>query len=143
METCAGLQCRATCLYKKSCPSQSNQLFFSMVILSYPTKSLIGACDSIIYLGGTLLGELVLVCSFPFALTMVLVCHRLHDHPITFFIQPIFLVRPLISPANRIRSGGRRRRIQFYGDAAKDHDLGGNEQLPCRHMLTYGSNVGA
>ena len=74
---------------------------------------------------------------------MVLVYHRLHDHPITFFIQPIFWVRPLIYPANSIRLDGRRRRIWCYGDAAKDHDLGVNEQVPCRHMLTYGSNVGA
>ena len=93
--------------------------------------------------GWTLLGELVLVRSFLFALTMVLVCHRLPDHPMTFIIQPIFLVRPLIYPANSIRSDGRRRRIRCSGDAAKDHDLGVNEQLPCHHMLTYGSNVGA
>ena len=52
---------------------------------------------------------------------MVLVCHRLHDHPITFFIQPIYLVRTLIYPANSIRSEGRRRRIRCYHDAARDH----------------------
>ena len=74
--------------------------------------------------------------SFLFGLTMVLVCHRLHDHPITFSIQPIFLVRALIYPANNIRSVGRRRPIRCYSDEANDHDLDGNEQLPCRHMLT-------
>ena len=58
--------------------------------------------------GWTYLSELVLLRSFLPALTMVLVCHRLHDHPITFFIQPIFLVRPLIYPAKSIRSEGRR-----------------------------------
>ena len=89
------------------------------------------------------LGELVLMRSFLFALNMVLVCHRLHDHPITFFIKPIFLVCPLIFPANSIQSDGRRRRIRCYGDAAQDHDLGGNEQLPCCHMLTHGSKVTA
>ena len=80
--------------------------------------------------------------SFLFPLTMVLVCHRLHYHPITLFIQPIFLVRPLIYPANSIQSDKWRRRIRCYGYAAKDHDLGGTMQLSCRHMLTYASNVG-
>ena len=61
--------------------------------------------------------------SFLFALTMVLVYHRLHDNPITFFIQPIFLVRPLIYPANSIRSDGRRQCIPCYGDAARDKDF--------------------
>ena len=92
--------------------------------------------------GWTYLAELVLVRSFLFAPNMVLVCYRLHDHPITFFIQHIFLVGPLISPANSIQSEGRRRCILCYGDKAKDNDLGGNEQLPCHHMLTYGSNGG-
>ena len=81
--------------------------------------------------------------SFLFALTMVLVCHRLHDHPITFSIQPIVLVRPLIYPANSIRSDGQRRRIWCYGDAANDHDLGGNKQLPRSLVELFGPSDSA
>ena len=93
--------------------------------------------------GWTNLRELVLMRSFLFVLTMVLVCHRLHDHPITFSIRSIVLVRPLIFPVNSIRSDGRRRGIRFYRDGAKDHDLGRYEQLPCPHVLTNCPNVGA
>ena len=81
--------------------------------------------------------------SFLFALTMVLVCNRLHDHPITFPIQPIFLVRALIYHANSIRSDGRRPRIRCYGNAAKDHDLGGNKQLPKSLVELFGPSVSA
>ena len=93
--------------------------------------------------GWTNLRELVLMRSFLFAVTMVLVCPRLHEHRITFSIQSIFLVRPLIYRVNSIRSDGRRRRIRYYLDVAKDHDLGSYEQLPCPHVLTNCPNVGA
>ena len=111
--------------------------FSQWFIPSYPTMFLLGAF-SLLYLlfsSVNILSSILVVPmpSFLFALTMGLVCHRLHDHSITFSFQPNFFVHSLIYPANSIRSDGRRQRIRCYGDTPNDLDFGGNKQPLCRY----------
>ena len=130
-------------LYKKTCPSRSNQQFFSMVIHSFlnivsdrfiPTLSFgRGRTYFLCY------GVVPFVRSFFFALTLVQACSKVFD----IFHSNSSVVRLLMYPANSIRSDRLRRRTWCYGDVANDHIFGVNKQLLCCPMVTYGFNVGA